>query len=251
MHQARDSGLPPEEASWQLQAALVERLETIWCEPDRGIWEVRHGNEQFTHSKVMAWVAFDRAIRAVETYGYPAPLERWRAIRKTIHDTVCREAFNEEVGGFTRTLGGKELDAATLLIPIVGFLSATDERVLRTVKAIEQRLMRNGFVLRYDSGAVRDGLPSGEGAFLPCTLWYADNLVMQGRRAKAEAVLERVLEAANDVGLLPEELDFDTGEHLGNFPQALSHLSLVNTAHNLARADGPAQRRSQGSNQGK
>jgi len=246
MHQAREAGLPPEEASWSLQAALVDHLGSCWRQPDRGIWEVRNGDALFTHSKVMAWVAFDRAIRTAKACDYHAPLERWSRIRSEIHELVCREGFNRELGSFVRSFGSGELDASTLLIPIVGFLPADDPRVRGTVAAIEDRLMHDGFVLRYDSTAVADGLPSGEGAFLACTFWYADNLVLQGRRQQAADVFERLLKITNDVGLLPEEFNPATGELLGNFPQALSQLSLVNTAYNLTQTHGPAAKRSRG-----
>jgi GH15 family glucan-1,4-alpha-glucosidase len=226
MHQARERGLPPEEASWELQAALVNHLEDHWRQPDRGIWEARHGDEQFTHSKAMTWVAFDRAIRAVEKNGFDGPVDRWRRVRRSIHETTCKEGFNSELGTFTRRFGGKELDASLLLLPVVGFLDADDPRMRGTVRAIERRLMRNGYVLRYDTDRSEDGLPGSEGAFLACSLWYADNLALQGRRDEAWQVFERIAALANDVGLLSEEVDTDSGELLGNFPQALSHLAL-------------------------
>jgi GH15 family glucan-1,4-alpha-glucosidase len=244
MHQARQQGLPPEEASWELQAALVEHVEAHWREPDRGIWEARHGNEQFTHSKAMAWVATDRAIRAVEEGGFEGPVDRWKRARRAIHETTCTKGFNTELGTFTRRFGGEELDASLLMLPVVGFVDAEDPRMRGTVRAIERGLMRNGYVLRYDTERSEDGLPDGEGAFLACSLWYADNLALQERRDEAWEVFERIAALANDVGLLSEEVDTDSGELLGNFPQALSHLALVNTACNLTMPAGPVHHRS-------
>jgi GH15 family glucan-1,4-alpha-glucosidase len=244
MHQARRCGLAPEQASWHLQLKLVQHLEKRWREPDRGIWEVRHGDEQFTHSKVMAWVAFDRAIRAAREYGLEAPVERWRELRRQIRSTIVRRAFDPARGAFVRTFGGTELDASTLLIPIVGFLPPDDPRVLGTLHAIETELMHGGFVHRYDTRRVHDGLPHGEGAFLACSFWYADNLALQGRYDEAHAMFERLAATANDLGLLAEEIDPETNALLGNFPQTLSHLSLVSTACNLA-GRGPAAARSE------
>jgi GH15 family glucan-1,4-alpha-glucosidase len=244
LHQSREQGIPAEDWSWRLQQALIEQVERIWHEPDSGIWEARHGREHFTHSRVMAWVAIDRAVRACEKHRLDWPLARWRGLRDTIHRDVCKNGFDEAVGGFVRSYETREPDAATLLIPIVGFLPANDPRVRRTVGLVERTLMADGLVMRYDTRKAEDGLPEGEGAFLACSFWYADNLVMQGREAEARRVFERVLTCRNDVGLLSEECDPQSGELLGNFPQALSHLSLVNTAHNLEQAPGPAHARS-------
>jgi GH15 family glucan-1,4-alpha-glucosidase len=244
MHQARRSGLPPEQASWRLQQDLVQHLEGCWREPDRGIWEVRNGDEQFTHSKVMVWVAFDRAIRAARRYGFEAPVARWRELRRQVRDTILRYGFDPARGSFVRSFGGAELDGSTLLIPIVGFLPREDPKVVGTLGAIEAELMDGGFVRRYKTRQARDGLPVGEGAFLACSFWYADNLALQGRYDEACAMFERLVATANDVGLLAEEIDPETNEQLGNFPQALSHLSLVSTACNLASRRGPAAARS-------
>lgn len=244
MQQCREIGLPPEEASWALQRAFVEFLEQRWREPDSGIWESRAAPEHFTHSKVMAWTALDRAVREAETHGLAAPLERWKRLRRTMHETICRSGFDSERGSFVRSFGSKELDASLLVLPEVGFLPATDRRMLGTVAAIERELMLDGFILRYRSDRVSDGLPAGEGAFVACTFWYADCLAMQGRRGEARSVFERAIGVANDVGLIAEEYDPRTGRMLGNFPQALSHLSLVNTAYNIASSTGPAHRRS-------
>jgi GH15 family glucan-1,4-alpha-glucosidase len=194
----------------------------------------------------MVWVAFDRAIRAARNHGYKAPVERWCALRDEVHNTICQRAFDSKLNAFVRNFGSGELDASTLLIPIVGFLPADDPRVTGTLRAIERNLMRGGFVQRYDTYRAADGLPSGEGAFLACSFWYADNLVLQGRYREAHTMFERLASTSNEVGLLAEEIDPVTGEQLGNFPQALSHLSLVNTASNLAARRGPAAVRSKG-----
>lgn len=240
MHLARKNGLPPDEASWQLQFALVGRLESCWIDDDRGIWEVRSGGEQFTHSKIMAWVAFDRAIRAAERLSLDAPLERWRAIRTRIRDAVLERGYNAELGTFVRVFDGDQPDASLLLAPMSGFISANDHRMKGTLLAIENALLRDGFVFRYDTSTVADGLQPGEGAFLACSLWFADNLIMQGRVKEARAVFERVLETANDVGLLSEEYDPQRRLQLGNFPQALSHIALIDTAYRLADASASA-----------
>lgn len=244
LHQSREQGIPADDWSWRLQQALIEQVERIWHRPDAGIWEARHGREHFTHSRVMAWVAVDRAVRAAEKYELHWPVARWRALRDEIHRDVCRNGYDGDLGGFVRSYETREPDGANLLIPIVGFLPATDERVRKTVELTERKLMVDGFVLRYDTKRSEDGLPEGEGAFLACSFWYVDNLVMQGRKADARRVFERLLECCNDVGLLPEEYDPKTGAMLGNFPQALSHLSLVNSAQNLEQANGPARARS-------
>ncbi|MFL5426531.1 MAG: glycoside hydrolase family 15 protein [Myxococcales bacterium] len=237
------AGLAYVDASWALQVKLVEHLEKIWAEPDEGIWEVRGARRQFTHSKVMAWVALDRAVKSVEQFGMKGPVERWRAVRGQIHASVCREGFDAEQGSFVQAYGSKELDASLLLIPIVGFLPPSDPRVRGTVAAIEKRLVSGGFVLRYETRSGVDGLPPGEGVFLPCSFWLADNYVLQGRRAEAQALFERLVGLCNDVGLLSEEYDPQAKRLVGNFPQAFSHVSLVNTALNLSRAEGPAHDR--------
>ena len=233
----RRMGLPAEDAAWEFQLALMDELESAWSQPDEGIWEVRGPRRHFVHSKVMAWVAVDRAVQTTEA-GLPGPLAKWRRLRATIHDEVCAEGFNAEVGSFTQYYGSTELDASLLMIPQVGFLPVDDPRVVGTVKAIEERLCDGGLVARYSTARATnvDGLPPGEGAFLPCSFWLADVWAMGGRQKEAEALFERLLGLCNDVGLLSEEYDVGLGRQVGNFPQAFSHLSLINTARNLTHA---------------
>jgi len=228
-----------------LHREILGHLEEIWRQPDHGIWEVRGKKQHFTHSKVMAWVAFDRSIKAAEQLRLKAPLERWRSIRTRIHKEVCRRGFSQKLGSFVQSYGSRELDANLLLIPLVGFLPPSDPRVVGTVRQIERHLLRDGFVLRYDTRRVNDGLPSGEGAFLPCSFWLADNYELLGRHAEAEQLLERLLKLRNDVGLLSEEYHLKTRRLAGNFPQAFSHVALVNTVINLYTKRGPALQRSQ------
>jgi GH15 family glucan-1,4-alpha-glucosidase len=243
LHLARRAGLAPDPDAWALQRALVRHLETAWREPDEGIWEVRGPRRHFTHSKVMAWVALDRAIKAVERHGADGPVDRWRQLRAEVHDEVCEKGFDPRRNTFTQYYGSEELDASLLMIPLVGFLPATDPRVLGTVAAIERGLMSNGFVQRYVPKEHIDGLPGSEGAFLACTFWLADNYALQGRRDEAHRLFERLLGLCNDLGLLAEEYDADQRRQVGNFPQAFSHVMLINTARNLARAHGPAEER--------
>ncbi|MET0728820.1 MAG: glycoside hydrolase family 15 protein [Acidimicrobiales bacterium] len=245
LHQGRRAGIPDDPFAWALQRALMGFLEEHWREPDEGIWEVRGSRRQFTHSKVMAWAAADRAVKAVEHFGLPGPVDRWRQLRADIHAEVCAKGYDGDRRTFTQSFGRPELDASLLMIPLVGFLPAADERVVSTVTAIEQELCRDGFVLRYAGQSLGevDGLPGGEGAFLPCSFWLADNLILQGRRAEGEALFDRLCGLANDVGLLAEEYDPSDGRLVGNFPQAFTHVALVNTAHNLASARGPARSR--------
>jgi GH15 family glucan-1,4-alpha-glucosidase len=244
LHQARASGFPGAVGGWRFQRALMEHLETIWQQPDEGIWEVRGPRQHFTSSKVMCWVAFDRAVKGIEMFGKKGPLERWRRIRDQIHQEVCEKAFDRELNAFVQAYGSRQLDASALLIPTVGFLPPEDPRVVGTVAAIERRLMRDGFVMRYDTTKVDDGLPPGEGAFLACSFWLADAYLMLGRRADAQALFERLLALRNDVGLLAEEYDPHLRRQVGNFPQAFSHIALINTACNLVRSAKPAEQRS-------
>jgi GH15 family glucan-1,4-alpha-glucosidase len=233
---ARVAGLPHNERAWGLEQNLLEWLETGWREPDYGIWEVRGEPRHFTHSKVMAWVAMDRAVRSVEEMGLSGPVDRWRRVRDEIHAEVCHYGFDSELGSFVQHYEGKAVDASLLLIPLVGFLPADDPRVKGTVAEIERTLMLDGLVLRYLNEESIDGLPPGEGAFLACTFWYADNLALQGRVSEAREVFEHLLSLRNDLGLLAEQYDPVANRQLGNFPQAFSHVCLVNTAVRLDRA---------------
>jgi GH15 family glucan-1,4-alpha-glucosidase len=242
LYVARKAGLAAEGASWSLERALVTHLETIWRRPDEGIWEVRGGRKQFTYSKVMTWVAFDRAVRSVEEFGLEGPLVHWRSIRDAIHQEVCEHGFNAGRNSFVQSYEGAALDASLLLLPLVGFLPADDPRIRGTVAAIERNLLRDGLVLRYLSDESMEGLPPGEGVFLACSFWLVDNYVLQGRRQEARALFQRLLSLRNDVGLLAEQYDSETKRQLGNFPQALSHLALINTARNLS-GNGPAHDR--------
>jgi GH15 family glucan-1,4-alpha-glucosidase len=243
LHLARRAGIPPDSDAWALQRALISHLEKAWQQPDEGIWEVRGPRRHFTHSKVMAWVAFDRAIKAVERYGADGPVDRWRQLRAEVHAEVCEKGFDTRRNTFTQYYGSDELDASLLMVPLVGFLPASDPRVAGTLQAIERELMRDGFVQRYPSKEHIDGLPPGEGAFVACTFWLADNYELQGRRADARQLFERLLGLCNDLGLLAEQYDPASRRQLGNFPQAFSHVMLINTARNLAREQGPAQER--------
>ncbi len=246
MYQARRLGMAPDDNGWNLERALVEHLETIWHEPDEGIWEVRGGRRHFTASKVMVWAAFDRAIRSVEEFELVGPVDRWRTVRDEVHAEVCAKGYDAERGHFTQYYGGTALDASLLMIAMVGFLPADDPRVVGTVTAIEEHLMEDGFVKRYDEVGNVDGLAGGhEGAFLPCSFWLADNYILAGRVDEARALFERLIGLCNDVGLLSEEYDSRAGRQVGNFPQAFTHVALVNTAHNLSRGFGPAQHRAE------
>jgi GH15 family glucan-1,4-alpha-glucosidase len=221
----------------------MEFLEGAWDQPDEGIWEVRGPRQHFTHSKVLAWVAFDRAVEAVERWDRPGPVDRWRRIRAEIHEEVCREGFNVELNSFTQAYGSDELDASTLLIPLLGFLPPEDPRVIGTVEAIQRDLTRDGFVQRYHTHEVDDGLPSGEGVFLPCSFWLVDALLMLEREEEAQELFEKLLGISSDLGLLAEEYDPSAKRLLGNFPQAFTHVGLVNSAYNLSRHTGPAHQR--------
>ena len=237
-------GVAAGEDAWRVQQLLMDFLESQWHQPDEGIWEVRGPRRQFTHSKVMAWVGADRAVKAIERSGLPGPVDRWRTLRAAIHADVCRHAFNPSLNAFVQYYGADKLDAATLLIPLVGFLPPGDARVIGTLEAIRRELSVDGLIKRYSTRPDGvDGLPAGEGAFLPCTFWLVDNLVMLGRYGEAREIFERVVKLRNDVGLLAEEYDPHTGRHLGNFPQAFSHVFLINSAQNLTRSEGPARAR--------
>ncbi|MGE3176651.1 MAG: glycoside hydrolase family 15 protein [Vicinamibacterales bacterium] len=240
---ARRMGVPPSENAWRVQRALMDFVERDWGRPDDGIWEMRGGQRHFTHSKVMAWVAADRAVKSVEEFGVPGDVARWSRLRDEIHADVCARGFDPELGAFVQYYGSKDPDASLLMLPIVGFLPASDPRIVGTVRLIEQRLVRDGFVHRYPTHGSVDGLPGGEGAFLLCTFWLADNLALQGRHAEAVELFERLLAIRNDLGLLAEEYDPVAKRLLGNFPQAFSHVGLINTARNLAREGGPAEDR--------
>jgi GH15 family glucan-1,4-alpha-glucosidase len=246
LHTGRRVGLDFDENAWRVERAMLDYVESAWQEPDEGIWEVRGPRRPFTHSRVMAWVAVDRAVKAVERFGLAGPVERWRRLRAVIHEDVCRNGYDPTVGAFVQYYGSTLPDASLLMIPLVGFLPATDPRMLGTVKLIQQHLMTDGFVARYQTLPHVDGLPPGEGAFLPCTFWLADNLALQGRYSEARAIFERLLAVRNDVGLLAEEYEPVSRRQLGNFPQAFTHVGLINTARNLTRGGGPAEHRPQG-----
>ncbi len=240
LHDARDAGIDPDPAAWGVQVKLMEFLETAWRREDEGIWEVRGPRRDFVHSKVMAWVAFDRAVKAVQRFGLEGPVDRWRALREQVHAEVCREGFDADRGTFTQSYGSQQLDASLLMIPLVGFLAPDDPRVDGTVRAIERELVEDGFVMRYPTQPDVDGLPPGEGAFLPCSFWLVDCLALTGRRDDALALYDRLLGLRNDVGLLSEEYDPHAKRLVGNFPQAFTHVGLVNSALNLDPGVGPA-----------
>jgi len=242
-HQARRSGLSSNESGWGAQLEFVDHLTKIWRDPDQGIWEVRGAARHFTYSKVMAWVAFDRAIKSVETFGLPGPVDQWRKVREEICAEVCAKGFDPEMGSFVQSFGSKQLDASLLLLPSVGFLPVSDPRIKGTVAAIERRLLRQGFVMRYDTEGADDGLPPGEGAFLACSFWLADVYMLQERANDAVRLYKRLVGLANDVGLLSEEYDPRSERLVGNFPQAFSHVALVNSAYNLTRATKPVEQR--------
>jgi GH15 family glucan-1,4-alpha-glucosidase len=234
LHLARVAGLPPEPEAWKVQVALLKFLESHWERPDDGLWEVRGPRRHFTHSKIMAWVAFDRAIKDAEQDGLEGPIEHWRQLRDTIHRQVCEDGFDPRENTFVQSYDSTHLDASLLLIPQVGFLPADDSRVLGTIAAIERRLVVDGLVLRYSTTTDVDALPPGEGTFLPCSFWLADSYLLTGRRQESEALFERLLSLSNDVGLFAEEYDARAKRMLGNFPQALTHMALVNTARLLS-----------------
>jgi GH15 family glucan-1,4-alpha-glucosidase len=234
LHLARAAGLEPEEAAWNIQVVLLRFLERSWQQPDEGIWEIRGPRRHFTHSKVMAWVAFDRAVKDAQAFGLDGPVDRWRQLRDTIHAEVCAAGYDAQRNTFVQSYDSTHLDASLLLIPQVGFLPSDDPRVRGTVEAIERHLVVDGLVLRYSTSTGVDALPPGEGTFLPCSFWLADSLVLIGRREEGQALFERLVALSNDVGLLSEEYDSRARRMLGNFPQALTHMALINTAHLLS-----------------
>jgi GH15 family glucan-1,4-alpha-glucosidase len=246
MLQTVRGGMPPSSRGRAIRPVVMEYLSKSWRQPDEGIWEVRGGAQHFVHSKVMAWVAFDRAAHVANSEAYNESGERWRAIADEIHAEVCDRGFDRELDSFVQAYGSKRLDASLLLIALVGFLPASDPRVQGTLHAIENKLLIDGeFVLRYEGDNLGDGLPEGEGAFLACSFWLVDNYILQGRYAEARNLFERLLAHCNDVGLLAEEFDPLTRRMLGNFPQAYSHVGLINCALNLSRQKGPAEGRSE------
>ncbi len=245
LYQARQGGLGDNATGWDLERELLAHLEKIWREPDEGIWEVRSGREHFTYSKAMAWLGFDRAIKSAETYGLPGPLDHWRQIRAEIHADVCTRGFDARRGSFVRAYGSKDLDASLLLLPAIGFLPPEDPRITSTIEAIERELVVDDFVQRYNTVTADDGLPAGEGVFLACSFWLADAYLMLGRQSDAQKLFERLLLLRNDLGLLSEQYEPRTSRLVGNFPQAFSHLALVNTASNLSHFQKPAEQRSE------
>jgi GH15 family glucan-1,4-alpha-glucosidase len=246
LHQARMGGMDDFATGWDIQCKLLAHLSSVWEQPDYGIWEVRGPPQHFTYSKIMAWVAFDRAIQDAERFHLAAPLEHWRAEREHIHRQVCERGYDVQRQCFVQAYGSTQLDASLLLISTLGFLPAHDARVQGTLRAIEADLLRDGFVMRYNTATTEDGLPPGEGVFLACSFWLADAYALCGRMDEAHALFERLLAVANDLGLLAEEFDTRSRRLVGNFPQAFSHLSLLSTAFNLAGAQKPAEQRSHG-----
>jgi GH15 family glucan-1,4-alpha-glucosidase len=245
LYQARCKGLAASESGWALQRALLSHLEDVWTEPDEGIWEMRGGRQHFTYSKVMAWLAFDRAIKSAEQFALEGPLDHWREVAAAIHADVCRRGYDRELGSFVQSYGSKQLDASLLLLAMIGFLPAEDPRVRGTLRAVERRLLVDGLVMRYDTAGSPDGLPAGEGAFLACSFWLVDAYVMQHRWHDARVLFRRLLDLRNDVGLLSEEYDPSTRRLVGNFPQAFTHVALVNSAFNLTRLEEAEERRAE------
>jgi GH15 family glucan-1,4-alpha-glucosidase len=242
LHQARMAKLKLNEVGWSMECAVIEHLAGIWDKPDHGIWERRGKGRHYVSSKVMTWVAFDRGIKSAEKFGFKAPLEKWRTLRDLIHEDVCDKGFDRGLDSFVESYGSKMLDASLLMLPSVGFLPAEDPRIRGTLAAIERHLMRDGLVLRHDPREIIDEEQPIEGAFLACTLWLADAHVLAGDAAKAQALFDRVVALANDVGLLAEEYDTQAKRQTGNFPQALTHIALVNTAQNLSHAKHAAEK---------
>jgi GH15 family glucan-1,4-alpha-glucosidase len=243
LHAGIRVGITPTPTIWELQRLLLDRLGTLWQEPDEGIWETRGPRRHFTYSKIMAWVAFDRGIKMAERFSLTAPLSHWRTQRKAIHADVCNHGFNPDIGAFTQYYGSNTLDASLLAIPHLGFLRITDPRVRSTIAAIQEGLDMGGLIMRYKTEDADDGMPPGEGAFLLCSFWMADNFFLMGQRTAAKRLFERLLSLRNDVGLLSEQYDPIRKRMLGNFPQAFSHVALINTAYNLRSRPGPARER--------
>jgi GH15 family glucan-1,4-alpha-glucosidase len=241
-HQSRVAELKLDDGTWDLECKVLEHLAEVWDQPDHGIWERRGDGRHYVSSKVMTWVAFDRGIKSAEMYGFDAPLDRWRMLRDTICRDVCEKGFDVRQNAFVESYGSRWLDASILLLPAVGFLPASDPRVRGTLAAIEKHMMRDGFVLRHDPREVSNEKQPVEGAFLACSLWLADAYVLAGEMAKAQALFDRVIAVANDLGLLAEEFDSGEGRQTGNFPQALTHIALINTAHNLCDAKKPVEK---------
>ncbi|SDV50955.1 glycoside hydrolase family 15 protein [Chitinasiproducens palmae] len=233
LYVARAGGLPNDEESWAIECKICEHLETVWRQPDEGVWEVRGGRQHFTFSKIMAWLAFDRAIHSAERFRLDGPVAHWKTLRDEIHADVCANAYDAERNTFVQAYGSKSLDASLLLIGAIGFLPAEDPRYVGTVEAVAKELTVEGLVKRYHTNETDDGLPPGEGTFLACSFWLVDSYVALGRRDEAVALFERLLSLCNDVGLLAEEYDPDHKRQVGNFPQAFSHFALVHSAMNL------------------
>ena len=245
LHHSRRNALAPDVSGWDLQKAVLEHLEAVWREPDHGIWEVRSEPRHFTYSKVMAWVAFDRTIKSARAFRLDGPVEHWCKIRDAICEDVIKNAFDAKLGTFVGAYGSQELDASLLLLPAVGFIPAQDPRMSATIAAIEHKLMRDGLVMRYDTGKSDDGLPPGEGMFLACSFWLVDAYILLGKIDRAKALFDRLVSLCNDVGLLSEEYDLQGKRMVGNFPQAFSHLALVTSACNLSDYKGPADHRAE------
>ena len=243
LYQSRKHGLTADDDDWRVQIELLKHLQTVWREKDEGIWEVRGEPKHFTYSKVMAWVAFDRAIKTVEEFGLKGDVETWRKTRAAIHAEVCEKGWSKTIGAFTQSYGSDKLDASILLMPLTGFLPPNDPRIASTVQAVERTLMKDGFIRRYITDE-DDGLKGDEGAFIACSFWFVDNLVLIGRRDDARAMFERLIGIATDLGFISEEYDIGAKRLVGNFPQAFSHIALINSACNLQQSDAPAEQRS-------
>jgi GH15 family glucan-1,4-alpha-glucosidase len=243
LYQAQRGGLESSADAWSIQRAFLTHLANIWRHPDRGIWESRGAERHFTFSKVMAWVAFDRGVKIAKEFGLEGPVERWARIAHEVHADVCANGFDAELNSFVQSYGSKWLDGSLLLLPTTGFLPPDDPRIVGTVRAIQKRLLADGFVMRHDPAEIETGLAHGEGAFLACTFWLADALVLLGDFDQGARLFERLLAVRNDLGLLAEEYDPRVGRLVGNFPQAFSHVALINTAQNLTRRRKPAEQR--------